>query len=183
MPDFVFNGWIMRHCREFRHRPPLSPVPVGGDLAPDTAGSPCHRGEAFGTNGRLAFTAGSKGAVANSSQGGPYLTQQAGLAVHASNRQIPFRGVLNLIHLVRAFLDYDVIPPSQYPKQLGFFCFKVFLYPAESARWHLYVCPLSALAALLHGTVQIRTLRIRRMAPLQYRDHFDRRRRRCKDCT
>ena len=88
----------------------LLTVPIGGLLALDTARRPWHGREAFWADRRVAINANSKAAVVNPSQCGFHLAQQGGIAVHVSNRQISFRRILNLIHLIRALLDGDVRP-------------------------------------------------------------------------
>ena len=72
----------------------------------------------------FAIDAGSKTAIVNAPQCGFYLTQQTRLPVDVSNRQIPFRRILNLIHLIRALLDRDTIPIAQYPSQLRLFSYE-----------------------------------------------------------
>ena len=108
------------------------PIPIGSLLALDTTRRPWHGREAFWADRRFALNAGSKAAVANPSQCGFHVTQQAGLAVHVSHRQISFRRILNLIHLVRALLDGDAVPLAQYPNQFGRFSFQDLLEPAIS---------------------------------------------------
>jgi hypothetical protein len=67
----------------------------------------------------------------NPQQGGFYVTQQGRLAVRVSNRQIPFRRALNLIHGVRTRLDYDAVPLSQELRQLKVLPFKDILEPVH----------------------------------------------------
>src|SRR5271157_212813 len=88
----------------------LPPVPIGSLLAPDAKRRPGQGREASWADRRLALHAGSKAAVVDPSQRGFYLAQQVGLTVHVANRQFPLRRVLNLVHLVRAFLDGDAVP-------------------------------------------------------------------------
>ena len=90
-------------------------LPVGSFLALNTARCPWHGGEALRADRLFAVDASSESAVVNPPQCGLYLAQQCGLAVHVADRQIPFRRILNLVHLVRALLDGDAVPGSQYP--------------------------------------------------------------------
>ena len=71
------------------------PIPVGSVLALDTTRRPWHGSEAFWADRQLALNTDSKAAVVNPTQCGFYLTQQAGLSVHVSHRQISFRRILN----------------------------------------------------------------------------------------
>src|ERR1700682_4242369 len=91
----------------------LPAVPIGSVLALDTPRRPCHGREPFWADRRFALNTGSKAAVVNPSQCGFHVPQQEGLAVHVSNRHFSFRRILNLIHLIRALLDSDVMPRSQ----------------------------------------------------------------------
>jgi hypothetical protein len=77
----------------------LLPVPIGGLLALDTTRCPWHGREAFWADRRFALHARSKLAAVNPAQRVLHVTQQAGLAVHVSNRQISFRRKLNLISI------------------------------------------------------------------------------------
>jgi hypothetical protein len=108
---------------------PHLPIPIGSLLALDTTRRPRHGREAFWVDLRFALNTGSKAAVLDSSQCSFDLTQPAGLAIHVPNRQISFRRILNLIHLVRALLDSDAIPLSQYLNQFGPFSFQDLLNP------------------------------------------------------
>ena len=108
----------------------LPSIAIGSFLALDTTRRPWHGGEAFWADRLFAVDAGSEAAVVNPPQCGLHLAQQSGLAVYVSDRQIAFRRILNLVHLVRALLDGDAVPVSQYPHQFGLFSFEDLLDPA-----------------------------------------------------
>jgi hypothetical protein len=97
---------------------------ISGVLAPDTTRRPWHRREAFWADLQFALDAYSKAAVVNPPQCGPHGSQQIGVEIRAAHRQIPFGRVLNFIHRVRAFLDCDAIPHSQYVNQFHLLLFK-----------------------------------------------------------
>src|SRR5512146_3180833 len=102
----------------------LPSVPIGSVLALDTTRRPWHGRDTFGAYLRLAINANSKAAVLNPSQCGFHLAQQGGLAVHVTNRQIAFRRILDLIHLIRALLDGDISALSPHPRQIRLFSFE-----------------------------------------------------------
>src|SRR5271157_2090256 len=112
------RGIGQRFVEGFRSLPP---IPIGSLLALDTTRRPWHGCDAFWADRLRALNAGSKAAIAKPPQCGFHLTEQNGLAVHARNRQVSLRRELNLIHLIRALLDCDVVPVSQYPSQLSLF--------------------------------------------------------------
>jgi len=99
-------------------------TPVGDLLALDTARRPRHRCEALGADRRFALQTRSKAALVYPMQCFPHITQERGVAVHVSNRHISFGRILNFIHLVRALLDRDAFPLSQYVSQLVLFKFE-----------------------------------------------------------
>src|ERR1017187_4188485 len=136
------------------------PTPIGSLLAPDTTLCPRHGREAFWADRRLTLDAASKAAVVNPAQRGFHVTQQGGLAVHVANRQVPFRRVLNLVHLVRALFDGDAVPVSQYVNQFGRFPFQNRLEPTQVGICYLHCRPSSIrLIAYrpLHEMVQNKT--------------------------
>src|ERR1019366_7181103 len=100
------------------------PLPIRGPLTPDTKPRPWHSREAFGADRRFALQAGSKAALVNSPQGGSNFTQQDSFTVNVADRQIALRSILNLVHLVRALLDGDTVPLSQYQSQFGLSSFE-----------------------------------------------------------
>src|SRR5208283_5365031 len=114
---------------------------VGGFLALDTTRRPWYSGEAFWAYRRFALKAASKTAVVNSTQGGLHLTQESGLAVYVSHRQISFRRMLNLIHLVRALLDCDAVPLTQHVNQFGLLFFEDLPDDVQLARCNLHTIP------------------------------------------
>ena len=99
-------------------------IPVGNLLAVDTARRPWHGREAFGADRRFAVQTRSKAALVYPMQCLPHVTQEGGVPVYVSNRHVSFRRILNFIHLVRALLDRDAFPLSQYVSQLGLFTFE-----------------------------------------------------------
>jgi hypothetical protein len=115
----------------------LLPIPIRGLLAPDTKPRPWHSREAFVAGRRFALQAGSKAALVNSPQGGSNFMQQDSFTVNVADRQIALRSILNLVHLVRAILDGDTVPPSQYQSQFGLSSFEDLLDAAV-----LVVCDL-----------------------------------------
>jgi hypothetical protein len=121
----------------------LLTIPIDSLLALDTTSRPWHGRKAFWADVRFAFQACSKVAFLNPAQRVFYVTQQIGLAVDVANRQISFRGELNLIHLVRALLDCDSVPLSQYLNQLGLFSFEDLLEPVCLAVCCLHGHPFS----------------------------------------
>src|ERR1022692_2371025 len=121
----------------------LLPAPIGSLLAPDTTLCPRHGRQAFWADRRLALNAFSKTALVHPAQCGFHVTQQAGLAVHVPNRQISFRRVLNLVHLVRALLDGDAVPVLQYVNQFGLFPFQNRLEPTQADICCLHCRPSS----------------------------------------
>src|ERR1700691_5130689 len=121
----------------------LLPIPIGSLLAIDTTRCPWHGREPLGTDRRFAFHAGSKLAAVNPAQCVLHVAQQAGFAIHVSNRQISFRRQLNLVHLVRALLDGDAVPLSHYLSQLGLFSFENRLEPVYRAMYCLHAHPSS----------------------------------------
>jgi hypothetical protein len=102
----------------------LKPIPISRLLALDTTRRPWHGRKAFGADRQFALDAATKAAVVNSSQRASYLAQEDGLTVRASNCQISFRRVLNLVHWVSALLNGDAVSVSQYLNQLGFCSFE-----------------------------------------------------------
>src|SRR5271157_2740749 len=96
-PDSVFTIGLRGIDESLAHSRFSELVPIGSFLAPDATRRPGNRREAFGADRGFAVNAGSKAAVAIPPQCGVHLAQQSGLAVHVSNRQIPFRRLLNLI--------------------------------------------------------------------------------------
>src|ERR1022692_1609995 len=121
----------------------LLPIAIGSALALETTLRPGHGREAFRADRQFALDAASKAAFVNPAQCGFHFAQQGGLAVHVSNRQIPFRRVLNLVHLVRALLDGDAVPVSQYLNQLGRFSVADFSEPTHLSTYSLHCRPLS----------------------------------------
>jgi hypothetical protein len=119
----------------------LLPVPIGSLLALDTKRCPRYGREAFWADRRFAFHACSKLANVNPVQCVLHVTQQAGLAVHGSNRQIPFRRQLNFVHYVRALLDFDAVPFSHYLNQFGLVSFKNLLEPVYRGLYCLHGHP------------------------------------------
>ena len=104
---------FMQHCRA-PVRLPCSPAhPIRGLLTLNTARGP-------------------------GNQCGLHLAQKGGLAVHGANREIAFRRVLDLLRLVRTFLDGDTIPSPQHPNQFGFFSFEDALEFAGPAKQSLH---------------------------------------------
>jgi hypothetical protein len=89
-------------------------LPIGSLLALDTETCPWHRCETFRADRRVALHACPKAAIVYPAQCTLHVTQQTGLAVYVSNREISLRGILNLIHLVSALLDRDSVPASQH---------------------------------------------------------------------
>lgn len=134
----------------------LLPIPIRNLLALDAPYRPWHGDEALRTY--LAFTlrAASKTAVANPSQRGIDLTQQGGVAIHVADRQIPFRRILNLIHLICALLDGDAIPLSQCPNQIRSFSFEDHFEAAGIGRCcvHGHLLAVAGAWRWLHDTVQ-----------------------------
>lgn len=102
----------------------LLPLVLGEFLALDAAQRPWHSGEASGANRFLAVEAVSEDALVKPAERRPHLTQQTGLAVYGLNRQIAFRRILNLIHLIGAFLDLNAVPAQQSAGQLGLLSFE-----------------------------------------------------------
>src|ERR1039458_8279590 len=131
------------HSRCVDKKSCLLPIAIGSALALETTPRPWHGREAFRADRQFALDAASKAAVVNPAQCGFHFAQQGGLAVHVSNRQIPFRRVLNLVHLVRALLDGDAVPVSQYLDQFGLFPFKNLSEPTHLSTYSLHCRPLS----------------------------------------
>ena len=77
----------------------------------------------------------------NPPQRGFHAAEQDGLTIYIPYRQIPLRGVLYFVHLVRALLNCDAVPPSQYLNQLGLFSFEDLFNPAHSGRYYLHSHP------------------------------------------
>jgi hypothetical protein len=125
---------------------------LGSLLTLDTASRPWHGREALGADRRFALHARAEAALVYSAQRVFHITQQVGLAVYVSNRQISLRRILNLIHLVRALLDYDSVPLSHYLSQLGLFSFENRLEPVYRALYCLHVHPFPCLANLVQCT-------------------------------
>ena len=89
----------------------------------------------------------------------PYVTQERGVTVHVSNRHVSFRRILNFIHLVRALLDRDAVPLSQYLSQLGLFPFENLWNPAISLCpvFIVILSPVRAAYRPLHEVVHNKT--------------------------
>jgi hypothetical protein len=118
---------IFKTLAEIR-RVPL-PKPFGSLLAVDTTERPRHRREPLCVDRRFAVNAGSKAAVVNSSQRCFHIPQQVGATIHVPNRQVSLVSMLNLVHVVRAFLDGDAISRSYYLNELGLLLFECLLEP------------------------------------------------------
>src|ERR1700722_10868804 len=88
----------------------LLSIPIDGLLTTNTTRRPWHGCEAFCADLRFAINAGPKRIFPNSLQCGSHASQQSGLAVYISDREISFRGILNLVHRIRAPLDCDAAP-------------------------------------------------------------------------
>ena len=99
-------------------------IPVGSLMTLDTTRCPWHGREAFGADCRFAVQTRSKAALEYPMHWLPHVTQEGGVTVHVSNRHVSFGRILNFIHLVRALLDRDAVPLSQYVSQLGLFKFE-----------------------------------------------------------
>jgi len=127
----------------------LLPIAIVSVLTLDTTRRPWHGDEAFWADYQLALNAGSKAAVMNPSQCGFHTTQQVGITVHVSNRQISLGRILNLIHLIRAFLDGDAVSRSQSLNEFGLFSFEDLPEPAHPVRCYLHRHSLRLYGALM----------------------------------
>ena len=113
----------------------LAPL-LGSLLTLDAECCPWHHCEALGADRQFALQTRSEAALLYPAQRVFHVTQQVGLTVYVSNRQVSLRRILNLIHLVRALFNYDAVPPPQYVNQIGFFSFRISWNPFIS------LCPV-----------------------------------------
>src|ERR1039457_4806212 len=148
-PAIIFSSYsaISRRSRRMDESPAgiarsLRFILVESVLALDTTRRPWHGREALGADRRFAVNAGSKAAVGNAPQCGFHVAQQLGLTIHVSNRQIPFRRILNLVHFVGALLDCDAVPLAQHVNQLGLFSLQNILEPTHPVIRCLHGHPL-----------------------------------------
>ena len=120
------NGLFTRHRPGFlpEDSVPLLPIPIGSLLALDATRRPGHGREAFWADRLVALDAVPK--LPSWIRRNAAFTSRSRLESRSTFRIAisSFRRVLNLIYLIRALFDGNVVPVSQYPSELGLFWFE-----------------------------------------------------------